>query len=239
MIVFIKLVLAHLVGDFILQFTSWVKAKEKKKWKAYQLYLHALLHGVLMLLLIWEVTFIPWAILLAIIHLVIDGVKLVLQSNKTKRGYFFADQIAHLISIYVIYRLYSGTSIVDSSYFSEANFLLITMLVFLTTPASYITSTFITRWAPHTEDDSDDSLRDAGKYIGMLERLLAFVFVITGNWGAVGFLLAAKSIFRFGDLKEPRDRKLTEYILIGTLLSFGLAVMAALAYITWLPQMVG
>jgi hypothetical protein len=37
-------------------------------------------------------------------------------------------------------------------------------------------------------------------------------------------LLAAKSIFRFGDLKEARERKLTEYILIGTLLSFGIAI---------------
>jgi hypothetical protein len=36
--------------------------------------------------------------------------------------------------------------------------------------------------------------------------------------------LAAKSIFRFGDLKESKDRKLTEYVLIGTLLSFGIAI---------------
>jgi len=50
------------------------------------------------------------------------------------------------------------------------------------------------------------------------------VFVITGNWEGIGFLLAAKSVFRFGDLKESKDRKLTEYILIGTLLSFGIAI---------------
>ncbi|MFV0501856.1 MAG: hypothetical protein ACK5MH_09735 [Bacteroidales bacterium] len=40
----------------------------------------------------------------------------------------------------------------------------------------------------------------------------------------IGFLLAAKSIFRFGDLKDSKDRKLTEYILIGTLLSFAVAI---------------
>lgn len=39
---------------------------------------------------------------------------------------------------------------------------------------------------------------------------------------AVGFLLAAKSVFRFGDLRDDQDRKRTEYVLIGTLLSFGL-----------------
>ena len=58
----------------------------------------------------------------------------------------------------------------------------------------------------------------------MLERLFVFIFVITGNWEGIGFLLAAKSVFRFGDLKESKDRKLTEYILIGTLLSFGIAI---------------
>ena len=35
----------------------------------------------------------------------------------------------------------------------------------------------------------------------------------------VGFLLAAKSVFRFGDLKEKNDHKMTEYVMIGTLLS--------------------
>ena len=79
-------------------------------------------------------------------------------------------------------------------------------------------------WSQAINDSNDDSLNNAGKYIGILERLFVFVFVITSNWGGIGFLLAAKSIFRFGDLKESKDRKLTEYILIGTLLSFGIAM---------------
>ncbi|RZK66384.1 MAG: DUF3307 domain-containing protein, partial [Pedobacter sp.] len=40
--------------------------------------------------------------------------------------------------------------------------------------------------------------------------------------------LAAKSIFRFGDLKDAHDIKLTEYVLIGTLLSFSIAVAVSL-----------
>lgn len=69
------------------------------------------------------------------------------------------------------------------------------------------------------------SLPNAGKYIGILERVLVFIFVVTGHWEGIGFLVAAKSVFRFGDLKDSRDRKLTEYILIGTLLSFGIALV--------------
>ena len=79
-------------------------------------------------------------------------------------------------------------------------------------------------WTKNLKDNKDASLDNAGKYIGILERLFVFFFVIIGNWGSIGFILAAKSIFRFGDLKESKDRKLTEYVLIGTLLSFGIAI---------------
>jgi len=44
-------------------------------------------------------------------------------------------------------------------------------------------------------------------------------------------LIAAKSVFRFGDLSRAKDRKLTEYILIGTFLSFGLAIAIGLGYL--------
>ena len=83
----------------------------------------------------------------------------------------------------------------------------------------------MSKWSNDLKDIEDkESLKNAGKYIGILERLFVFIFVISGNWVGIGFLLAAKSVFRFGDLKESNDRKLTEYILIGTLLSIGIAM---------------
>ena len=82
------------------------------------------------------------------------------------------------------------------------------------------------------EDVNTDSLPSAGKTIGILERLFVFTFIVLGQWSAIGFLLAAKSVFRFSDLSRAKDRKLTEYILIGTLLSFGLAVLIGLAYLS-------
>lgn len=81
------------------------------------------------------------------------------------------------------------------------------------------------------EDDQDHSLNEAGKYIGILERLFVFVFILMSQWAAIGFLLTVKSVFRFGDLSKAKDRKLTEYILIGTLLSFGIAILIGLLYI--------
>ena len=74
------------------------------------------------------------------------------------------------------------------------------------------------------------SLENARAYIGILERLFVFAFIIKNHWEGVGFLIAAKSVFRFGDLSNAKNRKLIEYILIGTFLSFGLAIIIALDY---------
>jgi hypothetical protein len=41
-------------------------------------------------------------------------------------------------------------------------------------------------------------------------------------------MIAAKSVFRFSDLAKARQRKLTEYVLIGTLLSFGFAILTGI-----------
>jgi len=76
------------------------------------------------------------------------------------------------------------------------------------------------------------SLPNAGKYISIIERLFVLIFIVIGRWEVIGLLIAAKSVFRFNDLKERNNRKLTEYILIGTLVSFGMAILAGLLYIS-------
>jgi hypothetical protein len=67
-----------------------------------------------------------------------------------------------------------------------------------------------------------DNLR-TGRIIGVLERLLVFFLVAQGEWGAVGLVVAAKSIIRFKDLEQ---RNFAEYYLIGTLTSLLLAGLA-------------
>jgi hypothetical protein len=73
----------------------------------------------------------------------------------------------------------------------------------------------------------EGGLKKAGKYIGYLERFLIVTFVWSGELSAIGLLIAAKSIFRFGEIKDKEDRKLAEYILIGTFLSYSLALAAS------------
>ena len=230
MIILLKLFLAHLTGDFLLQPLSWVKAKEQKKLRAWQLYVHALLHGVLVMILLWDIRFIRWALLITVVHLFIDAVKCLLQNRRNQRWLFFIDQLAHFCSIYVIWICYQGR-LISFSFLQNAKIIvLLTALVLLTRPVSIAVKIFISKWTPDTDaGDEMISLQSAGEYIGILERVLVFIFMITNEWQAVGFLLAAKSVFRFGNLQEAKDRKLTEYVLIGTLTSFAIAVLTGMS----------
>lgn len=69
-----------------------------------------------------------------------------------------------------------------------------------------------------------------GRVIGILERLIIFVLVLKGEYGALGFVIAAKSFARF---KELDDRKFAEYFLVGTLASVSSAVAIALVSQAW------
>ncbi|MBX2900450.1 MAG: DUF3307 domain-containing protein [Cyclobacteriaceae bacterium] len=224
MILLLKLLLAHLLGDFFLQPRKWILLKEERKWAAWPLYLHVVIQGMLTQILIWDWAFLKWTLLVMGSHLLIDGCKLSFQKTETKRAWFFIDQAAHLLSIYLIYCWHERITLINGAFLSEKSLMLTTLFIFLTQPCSYLVKIFISRWQPHETKSMDESLEDAGRYIGILERLFVFTFVLTGKWEAIGFLLAAKSVFRFGDLTSAKDRKLTEYILIGTLVSFAIAI---------------
>jgi hypothetical protein len=237
MILFIKLLLAHLLGDFIWQPNSWVIDKEAKKHKSIYLYIHILLHGALATILAGEIRFIPYAVLIAVTHGIIDLIKLNFQKPTTKRTWFVLDQIAHLLVLIGIVLIYQNETI-TFTWFNNQFWILLTGILFVTKPTSIFIKTIISIWNPENENSQpDNSLANAGNYIGILERLFVFCFILTGHFEAIGFLLAAKSIFRFGDLKEAKDRKLTEYVLIGTLISFGTAIVAGLVVQALLLQL--
>jgi len=224
-IILIKLILAHLIGDFFLQPTSWVKDKERKKLKSGKLYLHVLIHVVLIFIVFLSFNVWKTALSIGVLHLIIDASKSLFQTKKNARILFFADQVLHFGSIVFVWHLFFK-GYLDISYLNDVKtWFLVVGVLFLSLPTSIIMKVIIAKWLPESDDESPKSLQNAGKYIGILERVLIFVFILTNHFEAVGFLLAAKSIFRFGDLKEAHDLKLTEYVLIGTLLSFGIAIV--------------
>ena len=94
----------------------------------------------------------------------------------------------------------------------------------VTLPSSVFIKIMISHWMPFKGEASSTSLESAGKYIGMLERIFVLVFILTGHWEGIGFLIAAKSIFRFGDIKESEG--LNARILYDRyVVSFGMAIL--------------
>ncbi|QXP73941.1 DUF3307 domain-containing protein [Tenacibaculum sp. AHE15PA] len=232
MILFLKFLIAHFLGDFIFQSEKWVKNKEKKKIKSKKLYLHITVHLLLLLIMTsFSFKYILGVFFITTTHYLIDLSKLYLQHKKNKTWLFFIGQFLHILMLALVTYWYFPYRFNIDFLFSLKALLLISCLIFVSFVASIIIQTIISQWSPEKEfKKEDDSLAKAGKYIGILERLLIFTFIVIGQWAGVGFLLAAKSIFRFGDLTSAKDRKLTEYILIGTLLSFGLAILTGLVY---------
>lgn len=229
MIIILKIFLAHIIGDFFLQPRKWVKEKEKKKLKSPKLYLHIIIHFTLLFIFLWDISLWPLILTIGVSHYIIDASKILFQKKKTKRLWFFIDQLLHIISLFIAYHLFVSSFDI-ANYVTDNVLLLFICILFLTQPVSIIMKTIFSKWNISKLTEGNESLKDAGKYIGILERVLVFIFVILNHWEAVGFLITAKSVFRFGDLKESKHRKLTEYILIGTLISFGIAIVVGLLY---------
>jgi len=226
----LKITLAHLLGDFVFQTNKMVADIDTKQLKSKYLYLHAILHLLLLLTVTsFEKQYIFPVILLVVSHLVIDIItKIIIKDKISAINNLVLDQILHGIAIAVFINYFYRYKIDFDFIFSAENYLLLISLVSIT----YVSAIIMKKIMPMLDYPfPNDGIKEAGKYIGMLERLFIFIFIITSFWEGVGFLLAAKSIFRFGDLKENKEIKLTEYILIGTLLSFGLAILIAEIYL--------
>jgi len=223
-----KLLAAHFIGDYLLQPKSWVAAKESRVWRAPQLYLHTLIHLLLILLIIDQPGFLPYALLIAASHLIIDGLKVRFQTEQTRTFWYFTDQALHVAVLLIVWNRTTPADILFGTLWQPDYWIPLAAFLFLTMPAATIIRFVMLRWTTSIDETRDESLKDAGTMIGILERLFIFFSILGGFWQTIGFLLAAKSVFRFGDLTRAKDRKLTEYIMIGTLLSFSLAVAVSL-----------
>lgn len=230
LVLIIKLLIAHVIGDFVLQPNSWVEAKKSKTFKSKYFYLHGLVHLISLIILL-EFNWSYWLSILIIVvsHLIIDLLKLNLEGKINSRRLFVLDQLLHLAVISVVVYFNTPYIIELGKIYSTESLLLVLAILTISFVSSIIMKIIMSKWVLE-EDKSEDSLESAGKYIGILERLFVFGFILLNQWSAIGLLIAAKSVFRFGDLSRAKDRKLTEYILIGTLISFGLAISIGLLY---------
>ena len=240
MILALKLILAHFIGDFVLQPAHWVEDKLEKKGRSKYLYFHIGVH-LLALLIILQFQHILPILVIVVTHFLIDLGKLSLTNAKNYRWLFVLDQVLHLLVLGAVLYWIEPFPLDFSNLLTENTLLLITFLVFVTYVSGIIMrmllAPYIDEIAKNDVSEEGGSLKNAGTYIGMLERLFVFGFILMRQWAAIGLLIAAKSVFRFGDLNKGKNRKLTEYVLIGTLLSFGLAILSGTFYMYLAEQL--
>lgn len=225
----IQFILAHLLGDFMFQPDSWVKNKKDKKAASPYLYLHVSIHFMLLLAVTrFEMAYLGGIIVIAILHYITDLGKLYMENAINGKFLFYADQLLHIFVLIACVYYYKPFTVDLDVLYDPKTLALLACLAFTTYTVSILLKVMLERFNP--DRDGSTVTNNAGKYIGILERLFIFFFVVINFWEGVGFLLAAKSIFRFGDLKDNKDVRLTEYILIGTLLSFAFGISSSLLY---------
>lgn len=226
---FFQLLMAHLLADFFLQSKYMLWQKRREKWKSSQLALHALIAGFLAYLLVaqWQ----NWLLVgvgTAVTHWLIDATKVQVDKQKTTTA-FIVDQLAHMAVIVTIAVLLievpEGLDVMISPAQWGAWAVYGAGLLLLFRPSSIFIQFVSGRWA-EVMGDRTDELPNAGVWIGYLERLLIFLFILVGEYAAIGLLIAAKSILRFRD--DGKQRLTTEYILLGTLLSFTIAILISM-----------
>jgi Protein of unknown function (DUF3307) len=236
---FLALLTAHLIADFPLQ-PAWMVQRKKNPAV---LVLHIALVGGVAVLALGNYPAVLLLILLTT-HLVMDAIKV--YALKDSLHSFTLGQVVHLAVIIGLAIAFPRTvaegwwgrleHVQQTDYF-------IGLCLLSGTIASLPVGAIVIRkaTAPFTSQIGDHipGLDNGGTYIGHLERALVMMLILMGQPAGVGFLLTAKSILRFGDVKESNQRKLTEYIIIGTFMSFGwgllIALVTQLGIQHWLP----
>lgn len=242
-----RLIFAHFLADFILQSKGMANGKrgfqiiKKKKrqlstahkW-AYHLS-HSLVQAITAYLFagMWSNWMIPLVIFVT--HLIIDYIKIRYFNDRLHA--FIIDQILHLLVICIlwmgVYGIWSEMAEVSDILFTSPKWwAILTAYLLILKPTSLLLALFTQQWREPGMNST--SLQNAGQWIGYLERCLILTFILVGFNEAIGFLLAAKSIFRFRELSKGQEIKTTEYVLIGTLASFTIAILTGLVLRTFL-----
>ncbi|SHG83380.1 Protein of unknown function [Chryseolinea serpens] len=219
-IILVKLLTAHILADFVLQRSSWVEEKKAKGLRAWGLYKHIAMVCALTWIAIWDYPVV--AVVITITHLIIDYLKIKLD-KKGDLSFFIADQLLHILVIIMgwLYVISGWVRMVEVSlsFWTSFNVMLIALgYLFCIGPCSYLIK-FSTQ--DLIQQSSGENVKRGGRLIGIFERIIIYTLVLLNQYEAIGFLITGKSILRFAD----SQKKETEYVLVGTMLSYALAIL--------------
>lgn len=212
---FLPMLAGHLVADFWLQPASWVSHKKENGWKSKKLILHTLIASILPVVFTLELKLWWFLPVIFLTHYLIDVVK---SKVKQTMWFFIADQVLHIGIIWILATFFTEITTPENLlhfWVYACGFILIT------NPLGILAGMFL---KSVTKSESNAVQLNASAWIGIFERILIVIFVITGQIQAIGFLVAAKSVFRFSEIQHEGNPK-AEYFLLGTLVSFTFAIV--------------
>jgi hypothetical protein len=219
--------IAHLLADFTFQKETWANDKDIDGFSSKFLKWHILITLVLSLMLSFQWLFICASIVIAAIHWIIDGFKKeLLEYKKTSNYTFFIDQSLHLLVIIGVTLMYSYLFKINPYIeipIHTYRLLIIAGYLLCAKPANMIIKAIFQMYEISLAD-KEGAILNAGKLIGISERIITLTLILYGQFEAVGFIIAGKSILRF----KETDTSKTEYVLIGTMLSFGIAIITGI-----------
>jgi len=215
---FLPMLAGHLIADFWLQPASWIESKRQNGWKSKYLFFHAAIASVLPVLFTLQFALWWFVPVIFVIHYIIDLLKSKTSDNVWA---FLVDQALHIVLLWALATFVASHGLSES--FTDF-WIYATGFVLVTAPASILISKFL---QPITQTPGKPVKNDASAWIGIIERILILIFILAGEFQAIGFLVAAKSVFRFGEIQKEGNKK-AEYFLLGTLASFALAIVVGL-----------
>lgn len=242
----LALLSGHTMGDFVLQ----NRALEERKVKSSAwVVIHVLIVAGVTWAFLGSIAAWPVVLLAVLLHFIIDVItrktvstQVILNAEsceviELQRAYtaFLIDQLLHLLSIIILIVFIflfeiniesCWVQLFGSQLFEKGLVLILgfSLGVWGIGSALQYQMAALAREVPCSKKKG---LLKGGKTIGLLERTLVLSFVLAGKPEGVAFVVAAKSVFRIGDLTDQGDRLHAEYIMIGTLRSFTYSLVVA------------
>jgi len=245
---FVFLLIAHVFGDFIIQNHTMCDGKFKEGIAGIHLYIHSVIIFYLSLIAIMYLEYWYVALIIAVTHFIIDGLKSKVEKieingceihdSGNELYTFVADQILHIIVIYFCACWLNHLGWKEPLFLSALNLkTLVFILMFYVCgkPANILTRRVLIKLNIIKRNPKVENDPKTGSIIGLVERRLIIFFMFVNQFAAIGFLITAKSILRFSDIKQSEDNKSdaistnkyiadrSEYVLIGTFVSISIA----------------
>ncbi len=229
--ILLRLLAAYIISDFLIKPKLKFLKKEPTERNIKFYVINAIIFSILSYIILGIFSHVWIPLILSGAHFLFNFIRY--YYKKRSVWIFISKQVFLFIMISLCWLMYTDqfsklTSLTGELFNTDKFWYILSGYLIITTPLSVFISKVTSRWNADLHQTADQSLKDAGKWIGIIERILILTFIIIGEFEIIGFLLAAKSVFRFGDLKDNEDRKRTEYILIGTLISFSFSIFIGL-----------